>query len=433
MSSTPPKASKAPRVIRRGACEVRIYTTSNTVAGHDYEQFVVVHSKPEGGRVRRKFSDKAEAERAAEAIATKLANGQTDVLKLTNADATHYVEAVAALRPFDLTISAAVGEFVTARRALPPGVTLAEAVADYARRHPSNLPNKTVAEVVVEMLADKRAAGCSEAHLRDLDNRLGRFAKAFRMPLSSVTAPMVKEYLRSHTRENGQPVTNRTRRNVQRIVTGLFHFARKQRYILRELVDEVAEIDAPKIEHVETGIFTPEQLRKILYAAAADIRPALAIGAFCGLRTAELQRLDWKEVKLAEGVVIVGADKAKTASRRVVPIPDNAKLWLASHAKTEGPVSPAPNDRAMNHRFDRTAAREGVKWVKNGLRHSFCSYRLAVTHDPARVATEAGNSANMIHSHYKALVSEAQGKDWFAIVPENRGADVLPLPLASAA
>jgi hypothetical protein len=64
-----------------------------------------------------------------------------------------------------------------------------------------------------------------------------------------------------------------------------------------------------------------------------------------------------------------------------------------------------------------------MKWVRNGLRHSFCSYRLAVTHDPARVATEAGNSPNMIHRHYKALVTEKEGHEWFSIVPPT---DALP-------
>ncbi len=96
-------------------------------------------------------------------------------------------------------------------------------------------------------------------------------------------------------------------------------------------------------------------------------------------------------------------------------------------------MNPAPNDRAMNLRFARIAAKVGMTWVKNGLRHSSCSYRLAVTHDPARVATEAGNSADMVHGHYKALVSEAEGKAWFAVMPATAGADVLPMPQASAA
>jgi hypothetical protein len=43
---------------------------------------------------------------------------------------------------------------------------------------------------------------------------------------------------------------------------------------------------------------------------------------------------------------------------------------------------------------------------------------LAFTSDPARVATEAGNSPVMVHRHYKALVTEAQAKEWFNIFPK---------------
>ena len=117
----------------------------------------------------------------------------------------------------------------------------------------------------------------------------------------------------------------------------------------------------------------------------------LAVGAFCGLRSEELNRLNWRDVRLAEGVIIVGADKAKTATRRVVPIPENCRAWIAPHTKPEGQINPAPHAGALIDRIERAAMRLKMKWVKNGLRHSFCSYCLALTSDPARVATEAGN------------------------------------------
>lgn len=112
----------------------------------------------------------------------------------------------------------------------------------------------------------------------------------------------------------------------------------------------------------------------------------------------------------------MSAAKAKSATRRVDPIPENCLAWLSPRCKVSGLVSPTPIDNALRDPFERTAARAGVEWVKNGLRHSFCSYRLAVTHDPVRVATEAGNSTSMIHKHYKALVTEAQGQKWFGLV-----------------
>jgi hypothetical protein len=39
----------------------------------------------------------------------------------------------------------------------------------------------------------------------------------------------------------------------------------------------------------------------------------------------------------------------------------------------------------------QTAKATGVNWQHNTLRHSFCSYRLALVKSAAKVALEAGN------------------------------------------
>ena len=56
-------------------------------------------------------------------------------------------------------------------------------------------------------------------------------------------------------------------------------------------------------------------------------------------------------------------------------------------------------------------------WKKNALRHSYISYRVAEIHDVAKVALEAGNSAQIIFQHYRELVREKEAKEWFAIMP----------------
>ena len=38
--------------------------------------------------------------------------------------------------------------------------------------------------------------------------------------------------------------------------------------------------------------------------------------------------------------------------------------------------------------------------------------------DAAEVAHEMGNTERMVHRHYKELVTESEGKAWFAIKPE---------------
>jgi hypothetical protein len=64
---------------------------------------------------------------------------------------------------------------------------------------------------------------------------------------------------------------------------------------------------------------------------------------------------------------------------------------------------------------------EGFTWQDNGLRHSFISYRLAVLHDTARVALEAGNSPDVIFAHYRELVTPEEAKKWFDVKPRPEG------------
>ncbi|MCW5556808.1 MAG: hypothetical protein KIT22_03055, partial [Verrucomicrobiae bacterium] len=101
--------------------------------------------------------------------------------------------------------------------------------------------------------------------------------------------------------------------------------------------------------------------------------------------------------------------------------------WLAPHAQESGRISRHTHEHALSWALMKVARAAGVPWVKNGLRHSFCSYRLAVTKNAAQVAHEAGNSAGMVFKHYRELVTEAQGKAWFDIRPE-KAANVIAMP-----
>ena len=42
---------------------------------------------------------------------------------------------------------------------------------------------------------------------------------------------------------------------------------------------------------------------------------------------------------------------------------------------------------------------------------------MAVTKSAAQVALEAGNSPKMLFEHYRELVTEDEGKEWFSLTP----------------
>jgi integrase len=151
--------------------------------------------------------------------------------------------------------------------------------------------------------------------------------------------------------------------------------------------------------------------------------------SFAGLRSAEIDRLDWSKVNFESGYITVDASIAKTNSRRLVPITDNLRAWLAPLAKKRGPVFDGQNlsrsirvlvDGTRPEGLDENGERHEpvVKWKHNALRHSFCSYRLAKEKNAAQVSLEAGNSPQMIFKHYRELVTEAEATEWFGIMPD---------------
>lgn len=226
----------------------------------------------------------------------------------------------------------------------------------------------------------------------------------------------MNEFILGLKNKQGEALSGRTRNNYVESVQVLLEYARKQRYIPRDstILDELNEWAE---EDFDIEIFSPEELKKILACAPAVLVPVLVIGAFSGLRTAEIARLDWSEVNIQGGHIEVKARKAKTRARRLAPIPANLASWLSSLSKPAEPVWSM--SLPYLHQLQReSAAAVGLKWKHNALRHSFISYRVSATNNVSQVALEAGNSPDIIFQHYRELVAPAATSEWFAITAE---------------
>jgi len=151
--------------------------------------------------------------------------------------------------------------------------------------------------------------------------------------------------------------------------------------------------------------------------------PMLAIGAFAGLRDAEIKRLDWTNVKFSRGHIDVTAAKAKSARRRIVPIQPNLAAWLGPYVEMTGAVVPF----AARGKLERVRKSAGLtRWPKNGLRHSFASYRLAATNDAPRVAAELGHATpQLLYSAYRELVMPEEACRYWQIAPAAEAENVV--------
>ncbi len=267
----------------------------------------------------------------------------------------------------------------------------------------------------------KKSRGAAPRYLQDLHSRLNRFASAFRKTTCSVTPSEVQEWLDS------QKLKPQTYTNFRRVLHLFFEFAIARNFAVD---NPVAKVEKIKVRGGDVAIYTPAEIARLLEAASPEFLPCIAIGAFGGLRSAEIERLDWSHIDLAGRHITIGASRAKTASRRVVPIADNLAAWLALSAENKGPIW-AGDHNAFYEAQQTTAKKAGVTWKANALRHSYASYRFAQTGDAGRVAGELGNSVNVVHRHYRELVKPAKAEAWFAVGPQ-QPANVLGLPKAAS-
>ena len=346
------------------------------------------------GQGRRFFSTKAEAE--AEALRQKTLHQKQsrEAVGLEAHQLSSFIDAKKKLSNYDRTITDAVKFYV-----------------DHLER--IRRCNVTVSQLAKEVLAAKKKDGHAPMYLADLRKRLDRFGRDFGgRPIAAVTVEELDDWLRN------LDCAPKTRANFRANIGVLFSYAERRRMID---TNPVLQTSRPKLIDKAPEIFSVDELTALLNAAATvapDVLPMLAIGAFAGLRESEIKRLDWAEVNLQRGYIEVKAEKAKTAKRRVVRIQPNLAQWLVPYSAMSDILVP------VNSRKKLEAVRNAAglqRWSKNGLRHSFASYRLAATNNAANVAAELGHSTlQMLYSTYRELVLPEEAERYWTIAPPDK-------------
>jgi integrase len=224
-------------------------------------------------------------------------------------------------------------------------------------------------------------------------------------PIADVSTSSVKAHLDS------LGVGPRRHNNVRSTLVTFFGWCRKQGF-LPDGMTAPERTHALDVAKKRPAIYTPPEFRALLAAVAPEWRLPLAICGLAGLRTCEAEKLLWREVKLGKRLIEVLPENAKnTNRRRLVPIHPALATWLRK-------ANFAPEDHVCPQglRIDNLAKRikrGGVKWVKNGLRHSYGSYRCAVVKSAAQVALEMGNSEAIVRSNYLDYTERKDATAWF--------------------
>jgi integrase len=282
---------------------------------------------------------------------------------------------------------------------------------------------RTFAEIVEEFLDARARRGVSGHYFKNLGYVLRRAARQLPPSLPAMTAADFEDHLWSIA--NAGP---RTRNNVLGILRQVVRFAQRRGYVSRDWIalDAVErEIEPPS----PASLYTPGELRRLLAVTGPRVRPVIVLTALCGVRSAEACRLAWRRDVTHRGAT-VGAQAAKTRSRRVCPACDSAVAWLSRDMPENGcPAVYGGDVKSFHKALGRCLDRAGVTRRRNGLRHSFISYRLALGDlSAAAVALVAGTSEAMVFANYRELAGGEAAREWFEVKPEG---PQLNLPLAA--
>lgn len=189
--------------------------------------------------------------------------------------------------------------------------------------------------------------------------------------VSEITLDELRKHFRDMSKEGLAPAT--VRRRIHSINTFYSWL------VIEGLVEEVItrKLHLPKRERKQPTWLSDNEI-KLFANTPSEMSIAWKILCWFGLRRSELLNLDWRDIRLQDGVIIIRDTKSK--NDRVMPIPstfkqDLYKEWGKAHMPDGGKIIPfgkvAFNNRFQKHLKECGLSNKGV--TPHTLRHSFAS------------------------------------------------------------
>ena len=299
------------------------------------------------------------------------------------------------------------------RRLRPLGIGLIEVVEFYLAHARPEGGERTVDQVITEFMTAKRNAGRKDTYLDIQQYVLGNvFGGEFgSRKIHEISAPDIDTWMST------KPWAMRTRLNYFQDIRNLFGFAMRRGY---RPTNPIVQIEKPTVTESSPGVLTVVQASALLNVCAsgvAEMLAAVTIGLFAGLRTAELDQLNWRHVDLQENSIHVPPEISKTREGRDVEIHPTLRAWLLPLARTEGKLAPL---KSYDWRLAEKAAAAGItEWPKNALRHSFASYHFAAFKNAPLTAAMLGHhsSTATFEKKYKKRVKPSDASEYWNLLP----------------
>lgn len=346
-----------------------------------------------GKRQRRFFKTKRSAFSEVEQLKARRDNFGTSLASLS---AARIAQAVAAFKLLD--------EYK---------IDLLDAVSAHIKAHRQRTASVVWLELFNQFIQSKESR--SDAYRSELEITRDRFPTLHHLMASDIGHRDIEPLLAG--------LGPSSRNACLRYLRAVFNFGIKREFLVENPVNR---LDFAERRRREVETIPGDQVQSMLeHALSEDLEllPYLVFGFFAGIRPdGELQKLEWDDVKLTEGTIVIRPEVSKTNRRRFPKISPNAAAWIEVYRQQggilEGKVSRYSGSALRVHRKANWTAAGVTKWIQQGMRHTFCSNWLAYHKDVNELVLQSGHdSVDTMWRNYHKGVTEADAKKFWAIMP----------------
>jgi integrase len=361
---------------------------------------------PNNRRQRLTFETKKAADMEAERLKSISKQWGTESVKISAALSQDAAQAAEILEGYDITLSLLARQYV-------------EAQEERAR-------SKSFADVWLAF-EDSRELK-SDDHKRGLA-RLGRnmnplIGKKLVIDLkpSEIRTAIKKEYKSAH----GYNLALRS-------ISPAFNMAIREGWLHENPCQKLERIDTGRRD--EIAALTLNQCRQLISSCKdyrkdkdkklhenlrVDCRKAVAaisIMLFAGVRPTEVTRLDWEDIDVEEGTILVSNKKAKTDRSRFFVMPDVLKEWIETIPSEDrlGSVCPANWKRIIQAIRNKSGIADSGR---DQLRKTFATMHLAHFNDVNLTRSIMGHeNGDVLFTNYRGVVKPKIAAEFWAIRP----------------
>ena len=170
--------------------------------------------------------------------------------------------------------------------------------------------------------------------------------------------------------------------------------------------DPTLRLDAPKVPKGLPRPMSRADLHKVLAVLAPDLRRAVCLGAYAGLRVSEAASLDWADVDLESNQIRVMNSKGdKSRPVAISPVLVDELLPCTGGSVVTG-GGPAYTAATLQRKMNRAFHAQGVTATFHQLRHRYGTLAYQATGDLLAVGLQMGHSSPVTTAIY-ALANDA--------------------------